>query len=103
MVSGLATLLSLVLGLALTGCVGEYGTMEPDGRPGPGGPARPTDPDGPGTAEPAWSLEIDTRETSPYLPVDARSGPIRGRVTASEGIGRLEIGGMRATTTPDGT
>jgi hypothetical protein len=29
-------------------------------------------------------------------------GPVRGRVTASEGIGRLEIGGMRAMTTPDG-
>src|SRR5690349_6418597 len=89
----------LFLCLAAAGCTGEYGTMAMTrGEGPPGGPTRPTDPDAP----PPWTLTVDTSGMDPYLPLAATTGPVRGRVMASDGIGRMMIGGTTATATADG-
>lgn len=93
--TGLATLVLV----HLTACTGEMAIVDMTRDGPPGRPADPVDPDAP----PPWSLTIDTSGMDPFLPATATTAPVRGRVTASEGLGRLEIAGTPATTTGDGT
>lgn len=78
-----------ILGLAWAGCsAATYGPVGPGGEEGEDW--------GPGDGDPdadAWSIDLDTSSTDPFIVDFSATTTLRGNVTASEGLARVEVAG----------
>lgn len=81
-----------LLGAVLAGCTAAtYGAVGPDGEGGEGewGPDGDGDPD-----QDRFTLDVDTSSTDPFVQDFPATATVRGVVTASEGLARVEVGGQ---------